>query len=74
MEPHTLDWAITRTTPPKSANNYLCYYDPNNPAKNALADFEDLEIQALGPVPLCLFGVGALAFYIWRQRKKLRDG
>lgn len=47
----------------------LVYYDPLNPAKNALTDFSDLSMESLGPLPLLVLGVGAVAcFIIWRRR------
>jgi Protein of unknown function (DUF3592) len=48
----------------------LIYYDPRDPARNALTDFGDLSISSLGPVPAMLFGVGALAWYISTQRRR----
>jgi uncharacterized protein DUF3592 len=48
----------------------VVYYDPHNPNKNALTEFRDLGITALGPVPTMLFGIGAVAWYIGRRRRR----
>lgn len=58
----------------KVGDQILVYYDPEEPARNALVDFADAEIEALGPVPLCLVGVGVVAFLIWWQRRKSSSG
>ena len=46
------------------------YYDPQNPRKNALTDFRDLSADDLGPVPLLLLGIGAVALFIRHRRRK----
>jgi hypothetical protein len=48
------------------------YYDPLNPNKNALTEFRDLGLESLGPLPLTLFGIGAVAWYIRGRRRKLQ--
>ena len=48
----------------------LVYYDPLNPSKNALTEFGDLGMNSLGPVPMMLFGIGAVAWYIKARRRK----
>lgn len=48
----------------------LVYYDSVDPKNNALTDFGDLSLNALGPVPLMLFGMGAVAFYIGSRRRR----
>jgi hypothetical protein len=45
------------------------YYDPQNPEKNALIEFEELSATSLGPVPLLLFGIGGVAFLIRSIRR-----
>jgi len=50
----------------------LVYYDPLNPSKNALTEFGDLGMNGLGPVPMMLFGIGAVAWYIKARRRKSR--
>ena len=52
----------------------LVYYDPRNPSKNAITDFRELETSSLGPVPMMLFGIGAVAWLIRTQRRKSRTG
>ena len=46
------------------------YYDPRDPATNALTEFGDLSIETFGPIPTLLFGIGVVAFFIWRARRK----
>jgi hypothetical protein len=50
----------------------LVYYDPVNPNKNALTEFGDRGLNSLGPVPILLFGIGAVAWYITARRRKIR--
>jgi len=45
------------------------YYDPHNPEKNALTDFDELSTSSLGPVPLLLFGIGGVVLLIRRTRR-----
>lgn len=59
--------------PSEIGDQLRVYYDPSNPAKNALVDFAVSEVEVLGPVPLCLLGAGAFGFYVWRRRKRLKD-
>ena len=51
----------------------VVYYDPRNPSKNALTDFRELGIESIGPVPMLLFGIGAVALLIKAQRRKSRN-
>jgi len=46
------------------------YYDPIDPNKNALTDFAEMSSQNLGPVPLLMFGIGAVALFIFRRRRR----
>ncbi len=48
----------------------VVYYDPQNPTRNALTDFHVLTTTSLGPVPLLLFGIGAVALFIQSRRRK----
>ena len=48
----------------------VVYYDPRNPNKNALTEFRDLGMTVLGPLPSMLFGIGAVAWYIGRRRRR----
>jgi len=50
----------------------VVYYDPLNPSKNALTEFRELGMENLGPLPLVLFGIGAVAWYIKTSRRKLK--
>jgi hypothetical protein len=55
------------------AKQVLVYYDPIDPSKNALTDFGDLSVRSLGPVPLLMFGIGAVALFIFLKRRKRVD-
>jgi hypothetical protein len=48
----------------------LVYYDPLNPNKNSLTEFRDMGINSLGPVPIMLFGIATVAWYIRVRRLK----
>jgi hypothetical protein len=48
----------------------VVYDDPQNPNKNALTEFRDLGMTALGPVPMMLLGIGAVARYIGRRGRR----
>jgi len=48
------------------------YYDPTNPTRSSLTEFDQLSLRAFGPVPLALIGAGGVAFYIYKRRKHLR--
>jgi hypothetical protein len=48
----------------------LVYYDPLNLNKNSPTEFRDMGINSLGPVPIILFGIGAIAWYIRTRRLK----
>jgi Protein of unknown function (DUF3592) len=48
----------------------LVYYDPINPSRNALTEFREKGVNSLGPVPLILFGIGAVTWYLKTQRRK----
>jgi hypothetical protein len=50
----------------------VVYYDPQNPKKNALTDFRELGMDSIGPVPMLLFGIGTVAWFIGAQRRKSR--
>jgi Protein of unknown function (DUF3592) len=63
-------WESPRKEEPHIGQRVTVYYDPNDPATNALTDFKDLKGESLGPLPLLLFGVGAVAYVIhWRRRR-----
>jgi len=48
------------------------YYDPKNPKKNSLRDFDDVALETSGPTPTLLLAVSAVVIYIWRKRMRLR--
>ena len=50
----------------------LVYYDPVDPNKNALTEFGDKGLNNLSPVPMMLFGIGAVTWYIMAQRRRIR--
>jgi hypothetical protein len=50
----------------------VVFYDPKNPNKNSLTDFRQLSMDVMGPVPMLLFGIGAVAWLIRAQRRKNR--
>jgi hypothetical protein len=58
----------------KIGQEVLVYYDPLNPSTNALTEFRDLGMNSLGPVPMILFGIGAVAWYIKTQRRRNQIG
>ena len=45
------------------------YYDPTDPTTSALTDFAELKIKSMGPVPLEILGIGAVAFFIRHRRR-----
>jgi hypothetical protein len=65
-------WESPRRGEPQVGELVTVYYDPNDPTTSALTDFAQLKNESLGPVPLLLFGIGALAFFI-RQRRRSRQ-
>jgi hypothetical protein len=48
----------------------IVFYDPQNPSRNALTDFHDMSISALGPVPMLLFGIGMVTVLIFYKRRR----
>ncbi len=47
----------------------IVFYDPQNPSKNSLTDFHNSSTSSLGPVPMLLFGIGAVALFILYRRR-----
>jgi Protein of unknown function (DUF3592) len=47
----------------------IVFYDPQNPSRSALTDFHDLSRSSLGPVPMLLFGIGAITLFILSRRR-----
>jgi len=65
-------WESPRKDRLEIGKQVVVYYDPSNPAKNALTDFSELGMEEFGPIPTLLFGIGAVALYIfWTRRRKL---
>jgi Protein of unknown function (DUF3592) len=67
-------WESPKKEEPEIGKQVVVYYDPKNPSKNALTDFRELGIESIGPVPMLLFGIGAVAWFIKAQRRKSRTG
>jgi hypothetical protein len=65
-------WAIPRKQGFNVGQQVTVFYDPLDPTKNALSDFADLETESVGPIPLLLAGIGAVALFI-RQRRRARS-
>jgi hypothetical protein len=55
-------WDTSLKDEPRIGQNQIAYYDPSDPATNALTDFTDLGTRRLSPVPLSLMGIGGVAF------------
>ena len=66
-------WESPRKDKLQIGEQVRVYYDPLNPNKNALTEFRDLGMESLGPLPLTLFGIGAVAWYIRGRRRKLKS-
>ena len=47
------------------------FYDPQNPSRNSLINFHDASTLSLGPVPMMLFGIGAVGVSIFYRRRKM---
>jgi hypothetical protein len=45
--------------------------DPQNPSRNSLINFHDESTLSLGPVPMLLFGIGAVGVFIFYRRRKM---
>jgi hypothetical protein len=65
-------WESPRIDKLEIGKQVVVYYDPLNPSKNALTEFRELGMENLGPLPLVLFGIGAVAWYIKTRRRKLK--
>lgn len=65
-------WESPRKEEPRIGQQVTVFYDPLDPTKNALTDFCDLETESVGPVPMLLFGIGALALFIRHRRRRGR--
>ena len=65
-------WESPGKEEPHIGQQVTVFYDPVDPARNALTDFADLEMDSLGPVPVLLFGIGAVALFIRYRRRRAR--
>lgn len=65
-------WESPRKDELEIGKQVVVYYDPNDPAKNALTDFGELSIEKFGPIPTLMFGIGGVALVIfWTKRRML---
>jgi len=55
---------------PQLGEQVLIYYDPNDPAKNSLIDFAELQSRSLAGVPVLFFGIGTVFVAIFFLRRK----
>ena len=55
-------WEIPQKTDYKIGQKVDVYYDPQNPDKSSLTNFNELSTRSAGPVPLLLIGVGIVTF------------
>jgi hypothetical protein len=63
-------WQIPRNDELQVGKRVIVYYDPSDPNINALTDFDELSTNVLGPAPILVLGIGAMAFFIFRQRRR----
>jgi hypothetical protein len=64
-------WEIPKKEDLNIGQYVTVFYDPLDPAKNALTDFEDRATESAGPVPAMLFGIGAVALIIHYGRRRV---
>ncbi len=57
---------------PQIGQQVLVYYDPTDPATNALTDFARLNDDSLAAVPMALLMTGIVALYIFAKRRENR--
>lgn len=62
-------WEYPQNREYRIGEQVVVYYDPANPARSALTQFDELSLRAFGPVPLAMLGIGAVTFFIYRRRK-----
>jgi hypothetical protein len=63
-------WQIPKDSELAIGQQVIVFYDPENPSANSLTDFHDLSISSLGPVPMLMFGIGAVAVFILYRRRR----
>ena len=57
---------------PRIGKQVLVYYDPHNPAMNALTSFAELEGQSIGPVLFMFLGIVGVTIFIVQRRRDSR--
>lgn len=62
-------WESPRSETLVIGKQVTVFYDRLNPDKNALTDFSELQIHALGTLPILFVGLGAIASYIFFKRR-----
>ena len=65
-------WESPRKQELAIGEQVLVYYDPQKPNTNALTKYSELSLDALGPVPMLLFGIGGVALFISIRRRRNR--
>jgi hypothetical protein len=63
-------WESPAGSEPAVGKQVTVFYDPQNPSRNALTDFHDVRTSVLGTAPMLLFGIGAVAAYIFYRRRR----
>lgn len=66
-------WEIPQKTDYKIGQKVDVYYDPQNPDKSSLTNFNELSTRSAGPVPLLLIGVGIVTFFNGQDRRPLKE-
>jgi len=65
-------WQIPKDEELAIGKQVIVFYDPQNPSRNALTDFHESSASSLGPVPMMLFGIGAVAVFILYRRRRTK--
>lgn len=65
-------WELPRKDGVAVGQRVTVYFDPRNPEKNALMDFEELGWEEFGPVVYVLVGSARIVALVWRTRGKAR--
>jgi len=63
-------WDGSEKQAPRMGKQVLVYYDPHDPATNALTSFAELEGQCIGPVLFMFLGVVGVAIFIAHRRRE----
>jgi hypothetical protein len=62
-------WQIPTREEFKIGQQVLVYYDPVDPTTSGLNSFAEAAENALGPVVFCVFGITAVAIFIFVRRR-----